>query len=506
MKRTALALILALCLLASCGMAETVRSLPEADTITITMLMGVNQNKENNSVERAIQERLNVKLDITYVPSAGFNEKLNTTLASGQIPDIIQFLWKKTVPIEWIEQGAVLRLDDPENNLLEKYGQHVLATYNEENKDFQTDYAGAVYSVKGTVDFPYSTSCMIRADWLEKLNLEVPTTMDELVAVLRAFKTGDPNGNGLPDEIPFLSNGSSPTPFYDAFGICPVAGNYVLVDDVLVTKYEHPEFKNCLDLLRELYAEELIDPEFTASNNTRRDEIVSTDKVGYTYATGNEATRQTEFLRDNGIKDAKWIPIPPILGVGGQNIQGRNPINTCAAISSQAKDPEACMMVLDYIFSEEGQLLTNFGIEGIHHEIVDGKPHLLEPYCLTWAEARGDGIAMGTWAEVWKAENFLQITFQGKTAEDLDELYSLAYHAYVDNAPYAYFPLPSSVTDTETNRELSADIWTPLNDEANNYIMGLSDWESFENLLNELKDYGMDQITEEVNAAYQALK
>ena len=92
------------------------------------------------------------------------------------------------------------------------------------------------------------------------------------------------------------------------------------------------------------------------------------------------------------------------------------------------------------------------------------------------------------------------------TAEDLDELYSLAYHAYVDNAPYAYFPLPSSVTDTETNRELSADIWTPLNDEANNYIMGLSDWESFENLLNELKDYGMDQITEEVNAAYQALK
>ena len=36
--------------------------------------------------------------------------------------------------------------------------------------------------------------------------------------------------------------------------------------------------------------------------------------------------------------------------------------------------------------------------------------------------------------------------------------------------------------------------------------MGLSDWESFENLLNEMKDYGMDQITEEVNAAYQALK
>ena len=40
----------------------------------------------------------------------------------------------------------------------------------------------------------------------------------------------------------------------------------------------------------------------------------------------------------------------------------------------------------------------------------------------------------------------------------------------------------------------------------NNYIMGVSDWDSFESLLNELKEYGLDQITEEVNANYATLQ
>lgn len=66
--------------------------------------------------------------------------------------------------------------------------------------------------------------------------------------------------------------------------------------------------------------------------------------------------------------------------------------------------------------------------------------------------------------------------------------------------------LPGSIFDTETNRKISADIWSPLQDEINNYIMGVSEWDSFESLYKELKEYGLDKITEEVNANYDALK
>lgn len=510
MAKKLIALVLALLmLLSTSALADDLRSLPESETITIAILEGVNANKEYNLVEVTLQDRLNVKLDYTYVPSSGFDDKINTVLASGELPDIVCFLWKSTVPTAWIEQGAVLRLDDPKNNLLEKYGKNYTALIEEKDlAPYAVDYDGGIYSVKAINEFKYQNSLMIRSDWLEALNLEAPTTMDEYVEMLRAFKTQDPNGNGMQDEIPFMSLNGELSPFFNAFGIMQLSdfAPYVLVDGKLIPTYEHPQFKDCVTLLRDLYAEGLIDAEYTVRDIPSRDELVATDKVGFIYATGNESTRLSKMLRENGFEKALLQPVLPILGVGGQHIAGRFPTSTSAVITTTAKDPEACMMVLDYLFSEEGQILTNFGVEGETFEYVDGEPRMLEYYCKDWSNARGVGIAKGTWTQLWLGENFLQITFQGKTLEELDEVDALAYHAYVDNDPYAYSQLPGAIFDTETNRKISADIWSPLKDEMNNYIMGISDWDSFESLLTELKAYGMDQITEEVNANYATLQ
>ena len=509
MEKKLVAVLLALVMLLSVSaLADELRSLPEDETIVIKVLEGVNSNKPDNLVEKAVQERLNVKLEYTYVPSSGFSDKLSNVLASGELPDIVFFLWAKNPPLAWIEQGAILRLDDPENNLLEKYGQNYLSFFEDDAmKPYMIDYDGGIYSVKSITAFHYQSSLMIRSDWLEALNLEYPTTVEDYVEVLRHFKNDDPNGNGMQDEIPYMGLTGDLSPFWNAFGILPLGSNpYVLVDGKLVPRYEHPEFKNCVDLLRELYAEGLIDQEYTVRDIPSRDELVSTDKVGVISATGNESTKLTKSLRANGFDKAMMQPVLPMVGVGGQNIAGRFPTGTCAGITTTAKDPEACMMVLDYLLSEEGQILTNYGVEGETFEYVDGKPHMLSPYCDSWENARGVGIAKGTWVEYWSGDNFLQITFQGKTLDDLDEVDALAYHGYVDSAPYAYSQLPSSIFDTETNRKISADIWAPLNDETNNYIMGLTDWESFENLYKELKEYGLDQITAEVNENYAAMQ
>ena len=49
----------------------------------------------------------------------------------------------------------------------------------------------------------------IRQDWLDKLGLAVPTTVDELHDVLLAFKNNDPNGNGKADEIPLFDRSAT---------------------------------------------------------------------------------------------------------------------------------------------------------------------------------------------------------------------------------------------------------------------------------------------------------
>lgn len=505
MKKNIVALLMVFCLLCtSCALAED-RSLPGSETIHLTALLCVNSNKEGNLVEVALQNNLNVDIDFTYVPATGFDEKLNTTLASGVIPDIIFFAWKSVVPTKWIEQGAVLRLDDPENNLLEDYAPNYSTFMTDDMLPYMTDYQGGIYSVKGFVGFPYNTSLMIRYDWLDKLGLEVPKTMDEFVEVMRAFKTQDPNGNGLADEIPYLANAGI-QPFFDAFGITnDLAGSHVLIDGELVCKYDHPNFKACVDMLRLMYEEKLIDAEYITRDRNSYQELVVTDKVGITYDSGSVTTDWTNSLRANGVENALLAQIDPIEGIGGQNIMGRAPINGCAAIASTAADPEACMMVLDYLYSEEGTILTNFGVEGVTFDYVDGEPILKEPYCLSWSEARANGIAMGIWVENWTKDNFLQIVFQGKTLDKLTEVEGLAYHAYTDNADFAYFQLPASLTQTPSNEKFGADVWSPLSDAMNNYIMGIIEWEDFENLLAELKPYALDQITEEINENYQTL-
>jgi len=62
-----------------------------------------------------------------------------------------------------------------------------------------------MYYIPYLPDGKYGRGYWIRTDWLEALDLEVPQTVDEYEAVLRAFKTQDPNGNGEADEVPFFA-------------------------------------------------------------------------------------------------------------------------------------------------------------------------------------------------------------------------------------------------------------------------------------------------------------
>jgi len=111
--------------------------------------------EEDWPVEQVAREMTNIHLKDVTVGSnlrtdsenTGNTEALNLMLASGEVPDIIPYL----------------------------------------------------------PDGKYGRAYWIRTDWLEALDLEVPQTVDEYEAVLRAFKTQDPNGNGEADEVPFFA-------------------------------------------------------------------------------------------------------------------------------------------------------------------------------------------------------------------------------------------------------------------------------------------------------------
>ena len=117
--------------------------------------------------------------------------------------------------------------------------------------------------------------------WLERLNLEVPETMDELYEVLVQFKTGDPNGNGQADEIPLhLYNaffGYGALDMFGAWGIMGIknAGNTTIRDGKLDFNPVNPNYRLALEYFHKLYAEGLVHPESLTMDTKTQQAILS---------------------------------------------------------------------------------------------------------------------------------------------------------------------------------------------------------------------------------------
>src|SRR5262249_28456720 len=112
---------------------------------------------------------------------------------------------------------------------------------------------------------------IIRKDWLDKLGLKVPTTMDEWHDLLMAFKTKDPNGNGKDDELGFTAMlGSRPldgfTSSHVFVGAWGIAVEWYQEKGTVKFGMVQPEFKEFLSTMAQWYKDGLIDPDFPSED------------------------------------------------------------------------------------------------------------------------------------------------------------------------------------------------------------------------------------------------
>jgi putative aldouronate transport system substrate-binding protein len=188
-------------------------------------------------------------------------------LASGDLPDI--FFARTTLNESDVlsNLGLFVQLDP----LIEKYGTNLKRIFAADPgmKAFVTAYDGHIYG------FPQKMPRRPRAyslnginqEWLDKLNLPMPETTEEFYNVLKAFKTRDPNGNGIADEIPWsfqaFNDLAGCMDFFGAFGVVEsLNGSWLSVTDGKVQYIAAQDgFQDAIAWLHRLYAEDLIDQE-----------------------------------------------------------------------------------------------------------------------------------------------------------------------------------------------------------------------------------------------------
>ncbi|MEO9276011.1 hypothetical protein ABFY09_14335 [Marinomonas sp. 5E14-1] len=307
-------------------------------------------------------------------------ELFNLMLVSGNLPDIVGGNSLKDSFIQYGMEGAFL----PLNDMIDTYAPNIKA-YFEKNPDIKkaiTAPDGNIYHMAYFPDGQAARAYYIRQDWLSKLGLEQPETVDELYEVLKAFRDRDPNGNGKQDEVPaFFRHWEEMirmVTLWDArtTGTDSYHQFYIEGHDKVKHGYVDETYRTGIRNLAKWYKEGLIDKEVFTRGSKAREYLLGNNLGGMTHDWFASTAGYNDSLKET-IPGFDWIPMAPPASPSGVRMEenGRTTVKPDGwALTYSNKDPIASIKYMDFIFTEKGRNIANFGVEGVHWNMVDGKP------------------------------------------------------------------------------------------------------------------------------------
>lgn len=343
----------------------------EASAKELRIMAGVVGGKtpeETDLFEQEIERLTGIKADITK-PASDYNTKLTTAISSGEKYDLLQI--SKETMNTFIDQGILTPITD----FVE--GSDVLSDSSVipsgEWAQVKTE-DGQIYGVFSK--FQGGTMPIVRQDWLDKLGLDTPETLDEFYQVLKAFKEQDPDGNGKEDTY-----GLSTAGLYEIQGFMSAAGvkqRYVMEDGKRVIPYATEAAIPVYEWFAKLYKEGIMDPNFATNDTGKMRNLFLTDRVGMvTYWDAwvglfNNARLQED--PDTAFQ-AKGIPGPA--GPDGEILLRRGDPDVWV-IPVNAEHPETAKEFIEWWHTEPGIILGSLGIEGEDYVKKDGQYELTE--------------------------------------------------------------------------------------------------------------------------------
>lgn len=547
MKKMTLTRRIAACLLA-CAMLLTSMSAmaeaakpelpfcePGAETLTIATMdswFATKSYNDNLPVYQKFEELTGVKIVWEAIPINDYDQVMGTRLASGKnLPDIFVVPWDSNA-----DKLGYDGVSMPLNDLIAEHGYYLnkLMEQYPVVRSGLTAADGNIYAypgfgegfitkasdMDGEITNPGANLClnvsMIRKDWLDKLGLEVPKTLDDWYNVLKAFKTQDPNGNGKADEIPVTAtfNVRDIFRFGEGFGLYR-SGNAECRWDVdengkVFFKDTTDGFKKTLEFLNKLYSEGLLDVEYSTVGYSKTTEKINRDLVGaLTSDWISNIPTYNANLANAGVK-AEWIPVEPIQNPEGKSmVTNRWSVWKTAAISTTCKNPELAMKWLDFqTLSAQGIALTTLGVEGMSYSMVDGKPVLSEE-----AKNPAEGISTGEYLFSIGARGQLPYPQTKESYEfmwsDMPVLLNYANNFTADQIRQP-FPcngtaanLPFTEEETAIRTELETNITTYCDEMAIKFIEGKESLDNFDAYVQTLNQYGLEQLVQLHQTAYE---
>ncbi len=381
MKRRLLAWILfMLCLpLAGCVRQKA------KDPVQITWYLQSEDEDLYNSLEGIKRIEAATGVDVVFeCPPNNSEDAFKMMVASGKLPDVIMWTYSSAID-RMYEEGTAIDLTE----LIAQHAPNLTRLYTERpelRREVETS-SGRLYffpsinpllTMEDYCRKSYA-GLIIRDDWLDKLGLASPETIDEWYEVLTAFKTRDPNGNGFQDEIPF--DGWGLPYFLPAFGVLNTF--CVKLDGTVAFGPMEQEYKAYLETMNKWYMEGLLGSNCLIHSDQWKTENIVNGLTGAFAGLDNAWRYYLPELQENTVPTASLAAVPWLRASDGVRYTAREDAASHMAaivtvITSACKDPEAAVRFIDYMYSKEGSALLTWGVEGVTYEVKDGKKQLTE--------------------------------------------------------------------------------------------------------------------------------
>lgn len=481
----------------------------------------VTDNYENILCYQVMGEKTGVDVDFIHPPIGEEANAFSLLLAGGNYPDMIYYDWGNQVsggPDKAIEDGIILNLTDIINEKCPN-----LKAFLDEHPDVKaamTTDKGAIYCFPNV--YPYymedpKIQCIrgdqIRKDWLDELGLDLPETIDDWHTVLTAFKNKGTNENGdaiVPLVSRKLSTRSSIVrTFANAWN--GLDYDFYVQDGQVKFGPVEPDFKEYLQTMNQWYAEGLIAPEFSTYGDKEHDALVTNGTAGAWHS--GLGAGMGVYIVALGSDDTKVAGTKfPVVNAGDtpkfNNASNFSFIGIGTALTTNCSDIDAACKWLDYHYSEEGNMLMNWGVEGTSYELdADGNPHFTD-VVLNDPDGLSVDVAMGKYTMVAQMEAYMQS----------DEVYAVRMwnwpsqqeaSAKWDDTDFGdRYPLTVSLTPEE-GEELAgimSDIETYRDENAIRFILGTESFDNYDKFVSTIESMGIDRAIAIKQAGYDRLQ
>lgn len=524
---------------ANAGKAETQKSLEsdggskEAQANSgkekLTVALSQNSNVENydtNYLTVLLEKELGADLEFVYLPSSpeDAKSKLSIMISSNtELPDVI--INPNLTALEVADYGSK-GVFLPMNSYLEdaEYFNQIAEKDRESLIQATTAPDGNIYSLSGMAVEPANLvpyKMWINKTWLDKVDMDMPTTVDEYYNVLKAFLEKDANGNGKADEVGVTGNttgwGCNPAIFlmnsFTFYNGRQTNGGLALAEDgkTVVAPFAQEGWKKGLEYLNQLCTEGLMPPsvftqddkQFTALISSEEPVVGSCTAGGYGYWSGS--TENTNFQ--------EMEILPPLKGPDGMAYAAYadySPVPKMM-ITKDCKNQDLAFKFGDLFYRRDISLTSRYGEEGVDWS---EDPEVCKDYKGLFEEAEGIKCSLAQlnlqwskvqnkhWYDVAPTYRDLE-TYKGIDGEYSDDPNARNFRVEYNNGSVEHYynehpekTLPSliySLEESDEIAEIQENIKSYVDESMAAFATGnrpISDWDNY---LKELENMGLSK-------------